>query len=123
MKVLIVDDDMIVVESCRRILNAEGIETHVAGTVEEAEAVLDIEAFDAMITDIKMPTQDGFQLIAWAKKHKPDMIVLMMTGYLIPETQDKGLRSGADAFIAKPFTPDELISKLYDTLKIRNHGG
>ena len=123
MKVLIVDDDIIVVESCRRILNAEGIETHIAGTVEEAEAVLDIEAFDAMITDIKMPTQDGFQLIAWAKKHKPDMIVLMMTGYLIPATQDKGLRSGADAFIAKPFTPDELISKLYDTLKIRNQGG
>lgn len=123
MKVLIVDDDIIVVESCRRILNAEGIETHVAGTVEEAEAVLHIEVFDAMITDIKMPKQDGFQLIAWAKKHKPDMIVLMMTGYLIPETQDKGLRSGADAFIAKPFTPDELISKLYDTLKLRNHGG
>ncbi|WP_372682915.1 response regulator [Desulfosarcina sp.] len=123
MKVLIVDDDMIVVESCRRILNAEGIETHVAGTVEEAEAVLDIEAFDAMITDIKMPTQDGFQLIAWAKTHKPEMIVLMMTGYLTPETQDKGLRSGTDAFIAKPFTPDELISTLYDTLKTRNHGG
>ena len=123
MKVLIVDDDIIVVESCRRILNAEGIETHVAGTVKEAEAVLDTEAFDAMITDIKMPTQDGFQLIAWAKTHKPDMIVLMMTGYLTPETQDKGLRSGADAFIAKPFTPDELISKLYDTLKSSNHGG
>lgn len=117
MKVLIVDDDSIVVESCRRILSAEGITTHVAGTVEDAKAILDIETFDAMITDIKMPQQDGFQLIAWAKRHRPDIVVLMMTGYLTQDTQSQGLRSGADAFIAKPFTPDELLGKLYESLK------
>jgi DNA-binding response OmpR family regulator len=117
MKVLIVDDDTIVVESCRRILHAEGIETRQAGTVEDAKSVLDTDAFAAMITDIKMPKQDGFQLISWAKKHRPEMLVLMMTGYLTPDTQNKGLNSGADVFIAKPFTPDELLEQLYNNIK------
>ncbi|TKB09662.1 response regulator [Desulforhopalus sp. IMCC35007] len=114
MKVLIVDDDTIVVESCRRILHAEGIVTQHAGTVEEAKAVLETEVFSAMITDIKMPKQDGFKLISWVKKHRPEMSVLMMTGYLTPDTQNTGLNSGADAFIAKPFTPDELLEQLYN---------
>jgi DNA-binding NtrC family response regulator len=117
MKVLIVDDDIIVVESCRRILHAEGIATRIAGTVQEAKKILETEEFEAMITDIKMPKQDGFHLIHWTKQHSPEMAVLMMTGYLTPDTQNTGLQSGADNFIAKPFTPDELLDKLEKSLK------
>ena len=112
MKVLIVDDDAIVIESCRRILNAEQIETHIAHNVEEAKTILNTHRFNLMITDIKMPREDGFSLIAWAKQHLPQMRILMMTGYLTKDTADKGDHSGADAFIAKPFTPDELLEQI-----------
>lgn len=117
MKVLIVDDDAIVVESCRRILHAVSIETRTAGTVEEAKSILQADKFDAMLTDIKMPKEDGFNLISWTKEHIPGMGILMMTGYLTPDTENKGVRSGADTFIAKPFTPDELIERLRQILK------
>lgn len=112
MKVLIVDDDAIVIESCRRILNAEQIETHIANNAGEAKAILQSEQFDLMITDIKMPQEDGFSLIAWAKEKLPKMRVLMMTGYLTPDTEKLGENSGANSFIAKPFTPDELLEQI-----------
>ena len=121
MKVLIVDDDIIVVESCRRILRAEGITARIAGTVQEAKRILESETFDAMITDIKMPKQDGFSLISWTKQHMPKLAILMMTGYLTPDTRNAGFKSGADSFIAKPFTPDELLDQLEKSLKKQSH--
>ncbi len=119
MRVLIVDDDPMVVESCRRILVAEGIELTVAGSADYAESILIAEApFDLMLTDIKMPKQDGFHLIARARAAHPDLRVLMMTGYLTPETVERGRQCGANGFIAKPFTPDELVTAVWNTVKL-----
>lgn len=117
MKVLIVDDDFIVVESCRRILEAEGIAIQKAGNAAQAKKILDQgEFFDLMLTDIKMPGQDGFQLISQIRDTAPAMPILMMTGYLTPETIEKGRSGGAEGFIAKPFTPEELLKAIEDIL-------
>lgn len=118
MHVLIVDDDPIVVESCRRILAAEGFHLTIAGNAESAISILASDAsVDMILTDIKMPKQDGFQLIAYTSAAHPDLPVLMMTGYLTPETVERGRQSGADGFIAKPFTPDELVTAVRNTVK------
>ena len=109
MRILIVDDDAIVVHSCRRILEAEGMEIQSADNVEEGMAVLTAENVDLMLTDIKMPGQDGFEMIKQARKIRPEMPILMMTGYLTSETIEAGRHAGADNCIAKPFTPEELI--------------
>jgi DNA-binding response OmpR family regulator len=118
MRVLIVDDDPIVAESCRRILSAEGIHPTVAGNAERAETILASEdSFDLMLTDIKMPKRDGFDLAVRTKAAYPRLPVLMMTGYLTPETVERGRLSGVDGFIAKPFTPDELVTAVRNTVK------
>jgi len=118
MRILIVDDDAMVIESCRRILEADGVSVRVAENAMEARKILDEgTTFELMLTDIKMPSQDGFQLISNIKQTWPDMAVLMMTGYLTPETIDRGKSGGAHGFIAKPFTPDELITAIHKTLK------
>lgn len=109
MKVLIVDDNPVVVLSSRRVLEAEGMEVHVATSVEMGETMLAADRFDLLLTDIRMPGQDGFEMIIKARKMRPDMPILMMTGYMTPETIDQGRKCGADNHIAKPFTPDELI--------------
>lgn len=108
MKILVVDDDPVVIQSCQRVLEAEGMQIHSATTVEAGEAMLSVEIFDMMLTDIKMPARDGFEMIRRAKQIRPDMPILMMTGYLTPETVETGRRLGADNCIAKPFTPEEL---------------
>lgn len=120
MKVLIVDDDPIVIQSCRRVLELEGIDIHVAMTVEKGEKVLSDQNIDLLLTDIKMPGRDGFEMIARAKKLRPDLPILIMTGYLIPETFEKGRGFGVENYIAKPFTPDELLNALQSTIMIHS---
>lgn len=124
MKVLIIDDDYIVAKSCQRILEAEKMEIYVAGTMETGVKLLAAEfhePFDLILTDIKMPGRDGFDMIHEAKKTHPDIPILMMTGYLTAETIEKGRRLGADNYITKPFTPDELLEAVQET--INRHKG
>ncbi len=126
MKILIVDDDTIVVQSCVRILEMEGFDIQVANTVEEGEKLLsDVgtsSQFALILTDVKMPGQDGFEMIRRARNIHPDIPVLMMTGYLTSKTMEKGRRYGADNYIAKPFTPDELVDAV-KTTTLQHKGG
>jgi DNA-binding NtrC family response regulator len=120
MRILIVDDDAMVVESCRRILKEEGISIRMAGNTREARELLEKgERFELMLTDIKMPKQDGFQLVSQVKKKWPDMAILMMTGYLTQETIERGSQGGVEGFIAKPFTPEELVNAIWRNLEKR----
>ncbi len=116
MKVLVVDDDLIVIKSCSRVLQSEGIEISTAQTVGLAESLLIDDNFDLMLTDIKMPGQDGFEMIKCAKRIRPDMPILMMTGYLTSETISKIRGLGVKNYIAKPFTPEELIQSVRASL-------
>ena len=117
MKILIVDDDAIVLESCRRVLEAEEIEVSAAENAHGAEEILKMDLrFDLIMTDIKMPGKDGFELLSLVRERFPGTAILMMTGYLIPETIQRGLQGGADGFIAKPFTPEELMASVHKTL-------
>lgn len=109
MRCLIVDDDAFVVMSCRRILEAEGATVNTAENVETGVAMLVAEPYDVMLTDIKMPGQDGFAMLERAKELQPDMPVLLMTGFLTAEIMSAGSRAGAAICIAKPFTPEELL--------------
>ena len=84
------------------------MEIHTATKVDAGKAMLSADTFDLMLTDIKMPVADGFDMITIAKKIRPEMPILMMTGYLTTETVATGCRLGADNCIAKPFTPEEL---------------
>lgn len=125
MKILLVDDDPIVVQSCLRILQSEGIETQVATTVERGVQLLSEELsppFELILTDVKMPGQDGFEMIRQARMIQPEIPILMMTGYLTTTTMEKGRRFGADNYIAKPFTPEELVEAVQKTIN-RNQGG
>ena len=117
MNILIVDDDPVVIKSCSRILLEDGHETCTADSVEAGEKELSRTVFDLMITDIKMPGQDGFEMARRARKLHPDMPILMMTGYLMPETVNDIRRLGVTHFIAKPFTPSELMEAVEDATR------
>ncbi len=110
MNILVVDDDAMVVESCQRILTGAGFEVITAQDAPTAITLLKngTTSVDMVLTDIKMPGMDGFSLIEQINHAFPGTAVLMMTGYLVPETKLKGSDLGARGCIAKPFTPDEL---------------
>lgn len=117
MKILVVDDDAIVVKSCKRILEAEGFEISAVSSADQALEAIKKYDFDLLLIDVKMPKHDGFFLMREIKKEVPEMPVIIMSGYPTPETIAGVLKSGATQFIPKPFRPDELIKTVHQVIQ------
>ena len=122
-RILIVDDDRVVLESCRRILESEGFDVKLVSTAKAAmEQLEQTGTFDMMIMDVKMPERDGVYLLEnitekWPLNSWPKLPVLVMSGYPTPETIQSLIRKGAREFVPKPFTPEELLQAVYTLLK------
>jgi DNA-binding NarL/FixJ family response regulator len=113
-KVLVIDDEPIVCLSCEKVLSSEGHSVQSAYTGEEAMAKLNLAAYDLVITDLKIPDQNGLVLLKTIKADHPDTDVVMITGYPSVDTAREAMKLGASDYIPKPLTPDiitELVSK------------
>lgn len=119
-KILIVDDDPIVLDSCKRVFEAKGFEVCLVPSADKAlTAMENNNAFDILLVDVKMPERDGMSLIRAVKKQWPKTPIVLMSGYPTEETIAEGLHVGAEEFIAKPFTPDELLEIVRQVLQKR----
>lgn len=116
---MIVDDDMDIVELIQRHLHSMGYYTFRAVSVKEAVAILRDTDVDLLITDLKMPEVDGFELIQFASEHYPNMPKLVVTGF--PSVQDalSAIKSGAVDYLVKPFTKQELKNAVQKSLSAR----
>jgi len=117
MKVLVVDDDRIVIRSCTRILESEGYEVSTVFGADEALEIIGEVSFDLLLLDVKMPKRDGLSLMKEIRKSRPDVPVIVMSGYPTPETVADVLKAGATQFIPKPFRPDELLDAVRQVLE------
>jgi DNA-binding NtrC family response regulator len=113
MKVLVVDDEAIVLKSCRMVLEAEGCEVTAAASVDEALAILEHLVPELLLIDVKMPVHNGMYLMRQVKEKRPGVPIIVMSGYATNETIKEAEDLGAATFLPKPFTPDELA----DTIK------
>ncbi|WP_139957983.1 sigma-54-dependent transcriptional regulator [Flavicella sediminum] len=106
--ILIVDDDIDILELLQRHLQSWNYHTYKAVSVKEAVQILRDTKIDLLITDLKMPEIDGFELIKFVSEHYPKLPKLMVTGY--PSVQDSlvSIKSGVVAYVTKPFTKNEL---------------
>ncbi len=107
-RILIVDDEEIVVRSCRRILSDD---CYVLDSVQngmDALKQVDENSFDIIILDVMMPKMDGLQVLQQVKERHPDIEVIMMTGLSEIQTAVKAMKLGAFDYLSKPFDPDEL---------------
>lgn len=118
--ILIVDDDINILELIQRHLHSLNYHTYKAVSVKEAVAILRDTEIDLLITDLKMPEVDGFQLIQFASEHYPNMPKLVVTGY--PSVQDalSAIKSGAVDYLVKPFTKEELKQGVTKSLSARS---
>lgn len=88
-----------------------------ATSVDEAKQKVKNEAYDLILSDIRMPEADGFSFLSWIKKFDSDILVIMMTGYADIETAVESMKSGAVDYIAKPIEAESLYKKIADALK------
>ena len=117
MRILVIDDESIVLDSCRRILESEGFEVHLVPSADKALEALKNDDFDLLLVDVKMPDHDGIYLMGEVKRKWQEIPIIVMSGYSTPETIAEGVKMGAAKFIAKPFTPDELLETILQVLK------
>ena len=119
-RILLVDDDKVVRETLKTILEMEQFEVSAAGSVAEALHLIDIESFDALLSDLHMPgAGDGFTVISAMRHKHPDAITLLFTGYpALKEAMDAILLQ-ADEILVKPMPIPEMVALIRDRLAKR----
>ena len=123
MKILVVDDEKIVLESCQAVLEEEGFEAVLVPSADEALKAMKNDDFSLLVIDVKMPEHDGMYLMQELKKRWPEVPIIVMSGYYTAGTINEALRMGAATFIAKPFEPEELINTIRQVIdKEERHG-
>jgi len=107
-RILAVDDEGVVLDSFRRILVLEGFSVDTVEHGPEALGLVQRHDYDFLFTDLKMPDMDGVDVVKAVKHLRPDVDVVVITGYGSIETAVQALQFGACEYVQKPFTADEL---------------
>ena len=107
--ILIVDDEEVVRHSHLRSLAETGCYTETAEDGEKAIHVMEQHPFDVVLLDLRMPGQDGMNVLKTIKQRWPECEVVVITGYPTIETAKEAVRLGAHNYIAKPVGPDDVI--------------
>ena len=124
-RILVVDDSATTLEVLQRNLRAAEYQVFTTRGVPEAIEILKGEQIDLVITDLKMPRVSGLDLVRHVRENFKDAEVIMITGYPSIEGAVTAVKTGAEEFLAKPFTDQELLSavrRALDKLKVRKSG-
>ena len=115
-RILLVEDDDQIASYLGELLRAEGFDTQIAGSKKEAGECLLAKAFDLVILDVSLPDGNGFSICAEIKREY-EIPVIFLTASGDEYSVVAGLDMGADDYIAKPFRPRELISRIRSVLR------
>ena len=111
-KIMVVDDEKHICQNVEKILKKNNYDVVQATSAKEALEKMTKESFSLLISDIVMPEMNGLELLELTKEKWPHTKAVMMTGYASTDTAFKAIRLGAQDYICKPFTPDELRSSV-----------
>src|SRR4030042_3082719 len=114
--VLAVDDAPNTLEVLERNLTSQGYQVFTAQSVPEAITILETTPVDLVITDLKMPGISGLDLIRHVRENLKETEVMMITGYPTVEGAVEAVKKGAEEYLVKPFTDEELLSAVSRTL-------
>lgn len=116
-KMLVIDDDQIVLSSCLRIFEEEGFHVVTTARPEEGLSLVLDTYFDVVLCDWMMPGLNGMEVISSLDQQSPGSAVIMISGYPSIERATEALKRGAMDYVTKPFTPNELIKAVNEALK------
>lgn len=108
-KILCVDDEDVILDSFRKILVLDGYSVDTVTSGKEALHLIQSHHYDFVFTDLKMPEMDGVEVTKAVKHLRPDIDVIIITGFATVETAVEVMKYGAMDYVQKPFTEDELL--------------
>jgi DNA-binding NtrC family response regulator len=116
--ILVVDDDRNLLKIICDILEGLDVEIVTASNAEAALSAIELQAFDLIITDLKMPGKSGMDVLALSLKVNASIPVIMVSAFGSIEAAVDAMKKGAYDFIAKPFNPDELLQVARKALSV-----
>jgi formate/nitrite transporter len=116
-RMLIIDDEDVVLESCRKIFSEEGYSVVTINNPAEGLTLIKDSFFDVILCDWKMPGFDGMDVVEEIDKRSPDSVIVMISGYPTTSRATEAMKRGAMDYIAKPFTPDEIIAAVKQAIR------
>ncbi len=120
-RILIVDDEVNICRSCLKILaKTDNYETAYALNGYDALKMMDENPFDAVITDLKMSSLGGMEVLRRVRESYPETKVIVITGYATVSSSVEVMKMGASDYLPKPFTPDELRAVVRQVLADRD---
>jgi DNA-binding NtrC family response regulator len=122
-RILVLDDEPIVGERLKASLEHAGFAVDAFSSSREALSRLNTEPYDILVTDLKMSSPDGMEVLRQARQLRPGIKSVVITGFATAETAEEALRSGAVVFVPKPFKMKQLKAVLLDLLKDESESG
>lgn len=89
----------------------KGFEVDTASSSSRAKKQLSARSYDLILSDLRLPDQDGIHLLAWLRSQSCTTPFIIMTSYAEIQTAVQAIKQGASDYIAKPVQPDELLKK------------
>jgi len=108
--ILIVDDEVDLADTCARLLKREGLECVVAYNMEDGLSLFDSMKPTLVISDITLPSGDGFEIARYVRQRSPGTPVILMTAYHSANSADEARQAGAAGYLRKPFANAELVA-------------
>lgn len=115
-KVLVIDDEQIVLNSVKKILGHGEYEVEATLSGRQGLGWALSRNYDIVLTDVRMPDMGGMLILRDIKKVKPSIPVIIITGYATVQSAMQAMKLGAAEYIEKPFTPDQLLKAVKATL-------
>jgi two-component system, sensor histidine kinase len=115
LSVLLVEDDADTRAALRVVLELAGACTRVAGSAQEALAAMADDRVDVVVSDIAMPLEDGYSLVAKLREREPSgarVVTIALTGHASASDRSRALEAGFDAHVGKPVDPDALVASI-----------
>ena len=114
---LVIDDEEIMLQSCRKILMCCGCEVDTEHDPFTGRDRALEGGYDLILLDLRMPNLSGMEILSAIQGHRSDLEVIIMTGYSTVDSAVKAMKLGAFDYVSKPFTPDELRERIEAALK------
>ena len=117
--ILVVDDEVEIREGLEALLSSEGFDVTPAETGAQGLAALEVRPFDLLLLDVSLPDRNGLELLREIRRREPSLSIILITAYGSIDMARAAFKSGAQDYITKPWSNDELIAQV--SLAIEGH--
>ena len=114
--ILIVEDDLTFSTMLKTWLWKKGFEVETASTQAKARKQIGTRDFDLILSDLRLPDQDGLSLLSWLREQGNQVPFIIMTSYAEIQSAVRAMKEGATDYISKPVQPDELLKKIKEAI-------